>query len=102
MEIRLILPEARQLFDAFSTVDKALCRMLHNSLYEVAEDNCDRFYVAYSRLKSFLYASRPKDSWLIKSDGVFRKSIKKNDRFQIRELSLDILTTVNRAIFNIM
>lgn len=53
-EVRLIMPEARQLLDAILQVDAQLNKMPNSAYSKVAVGNCDHFFAAYSRLKRYV------------------------------------------------
>jgi len=58
IELTIVSEQAHALFAALVTVDRALTKLLHSEMAQVADDNCAAFFRAIDRLKRIVFGRR--------------------------------------------
>lgn len=57
IELTIVSEQAHTLYAALVIVDRALTKLLHSEMVQVADDNCAAFFRAIDRLKRIVFNS---------------------------------------------
>ena len=62
LELRIVSEQAHAVYAALVTVDRALSKLLHSEMAQVAEANCEAFFRSFGRLKGLVFGGRREGS----------------------------------------